>query len=394
MERLWVLMQADDTSAALQAQAVEEAIVGDLRTAAYQAYVVALKRYWTTDLYDVVTREAASHSDQMPREIEQAMSGSLPYRAFAWLEVHLQQMKYYGRWGLVHLFAQADGELADKLAEGRKREPQKLTLDTGRPLPEYYVGTDFHQHRGGVWSDSSDAFAYEAAAQSTTPVATNHGDLHSRFAEHVRSITPPDGVVLDMGCGFGKTTEPIRKAMPNAKVVGVDLSPQVLSLAHLRAVQQGLDISYIQDRQEELVHFEDESVDTIAASMLIHEVPTDVLVASLREAYRVLKPGGRLVYLDFYEVPGGNVGRFLILGHSTRNNEPFIRSLLAMDFQAEMKAAGFTDVTTTPFEEEPGSLARGEELPAFWRFPWTLLSGTKPARVESTSQPAKVSVAS
>ncbi|WP_344303344.1 class I SAM-dependent methyltransferase [Nocardioides bigeumensis] len=369
--------------------------MGDLRTAAYQAYVVGLKRYWSTELYAVVASQAAHVAEQPPREIEQAMSTSHAYRAFAWLEVHLQQMKYYGRWGLVTLFAEADDQLAGELAEGQKREPDKLANDVERPLPDYYVDTDFHQHRGGIWSDPSDAFAYEAAARSTTPVASDHGDLHSRFADHVRAITPADGVVLDMGCGFGKTTEPIRRAMPGATVVGVDLSPQVLGLAHLRAVQQGLDIRYVQDRQEDLVHFEDESVDTIAASMLIHEVPTDVLVQSLREAYRVLKPGGRLVYLDFYEVPGGNVGRFLILGHSTRNNEPFIRSLLAMDFHAEMAAAGFTDVATTSFEEEPDALARGTELPEFWRFPWTLLAGTKPATESAgTTRTADISVAS
>ena len=56
------------------------------------------------------------------------------------------------------------------------------------------------------------------------------------------------------------------------------------------------------------------SVDLVASHWLYHEMPPRAIRAALREARRVLRPGGALMAYDMYLVPGGAVGRWLHAG--------------------------------------------------------------------------------
>jgi ubiquinone/menaquinone biosynthesis C-methylase UbiE len=160
-------------------------------------------------------------------------------------------------------------------------------------------------------------------------------------------------------------------------VAGVDLSAPILRLAHLRAVETGLAIEFHQENAETL-SFPDASFDVVTATMVLHELPSPALCRVLREARRVLRPGGGLVFLDFYDVPGGAVGRFFHLGHASRNAEPYMRTLCEMDLAHEMRAAGFRSVAIEAFEEQDGALAGGDKLPGAWRLPWTTIVAEAP----------------
>ena len=103
-------------------------------------------------------------------------------------------------------------------------------------------------------------------------------------------------------------------------------------------------------------------------------LPPSALRRCFREARRILKPGGLFSHLDFYAIPGGEIGKFFHFGHSARNREHYMVSLCKMDLVAELEAAGFEDVLIAPFEEEDGTLANGGALPKQWRFPWTTIT--------------------
>jgi ubiquinone/menaquinone biosynthesis C-methylase UbiE len=342
-------------------------------TEAFQSYLVGVKSAWGNELFREVAREAAAVKADDPAGIERELKSSPGYQYFAWLEHYLQQYKYVGPYGIVKEFEGQSDEVRRVLDEAMQRGPGTITLDPGLELPRYYVEADFHQHPGGIWSDDIDAFAYEWAARTPFSVKlASETELHDRLARFIARENPSD--ILDLACGFGKTTFALKREMPNARVIGIDLSAPALKLAHLRAVEEGLEVDLYQQAAEKL-SFPDASFDVVTATMFIHEVPPDALRAILRESRRVLRPGGKAIFLDFYKVPGGAVGMFFHLGHSDRNNEPYMRTLCGLDLARELRAAGFGNVEIEAFEEQEGALERGDDLPAYWRFPWTTIVG-------------------
>jgi SAM-dependent methyltransferase len=293
-------------------------------------------------------------------------------RWHAWLERHLQRMKYSGRLGLV--------PYADSLRAGIERDldaplPEGLLeLDPALELPRYYSELDVHQHPGGVWSDPIAGAVYEMGARSTTPLLTKHKDLHQRLVDAILARGNPKRV-LDIGCGFGKTTKPLYETARVAEVIGVDLSAPCLKLAAQDAAKaQARNVRFVQ-RDAAKTGLPDGSVDVVTSTMLLHELPPAHVRATLAEAHRVLAPGGLMIHLDFLP-PDDEFLAWLHFGHSKRNNEPYMTTLAAMDVGGAVTSAGFRDLEIADFEEAPGALALAGKK---WRFPWTLIAARKAA---------------
>ena len=95
-----------------------------------------------------------------------------------------------------------------------------------------------------------------------------------------------DESVLDIGCGSGEYTEPIRaRLVDGGRLVGIDLSMGMLRerpTEHLRAAADAIHLP-----------FPDASFDRVFANHLLFFI--DDIRAAVREVHRVLRPGGRFV---------------------------------------------------------------------------------------------------
>jgi SAM-dependent methyltransferase len=241
-------------------------------------------------------------------------------------------------------------------------------------FPEYYTAIDIHQHPGGVWSDPIAGFVYERGARSTTPLAgVRHKDLHERLTAVALEGRPPPARVLDMACGFGKSTRPFYEALPGSEVEAIDFSAPCLRLAAREAQRAGARNVHFRQRDAASSGYPDASFDLVTSTMLLHELPPKAVERTLAEAARVLKPGGRMVHLDF--LPGDDdFDRLIHFGHSRRNNEPFMEPLARMDLPALLGRLGLRNIEVRPFEEADGTLAPGYR---YWRFPWALISAER-----------------
>jgi arsenite methyltransferase len=107
----------------------------------------------------------------------------------------------------------------------------------------------------------------------------------------------PGAVVLDLGCGAG-TDLLIAAQMtgPQGRVIGVDMTASMLSLARAGAVEMGLDNVELHEALIETVPLDDASVDVVMSNGVIDLVPDKDAV--LDEIDRVLRPGGRLQLAD------------------------------------------------------------------------------------------------
>ncbi|MBQ8060523.1 MAG: bifunctional demethylmenaquinone methyltransferase/2-methoxy-6-polyprenyl-1,4-benzoquinol methylase UbiE [Bacteroidales bacterium] len=103
--------------------------------------------------------------------------------------------------------------------------------------------------------------------------------------------------VLDLACGTGDFSIAIAKTQPEARVTGVDLSEGMLEVMKEKVGKLGLqDRIAIETGDGENLRFPDDSFDRVTNAFGIRNFEDKA--KGLKEALRVLKPGGRLVILE------------------------------------------------------------------------------------------------
>lgn len=102
--------------------------------------------------------------------------------------------------------------------------------------------------------------------------------------------------VIELGCGPGRGLEAMAVSLPAAAVAGVDLSPYMLERAQARVA----DCPTVELLHEDsaALPFADGSCDAVVAVHHLGHLPREHAEAVLREARRVLRPGGRLILAD------------------------------------------------------------------------------------------------
>ncbi|WP_341312891.1 class I SAM-dependent methyltransferase [Paraburkholderia sp. IMGN_8] len=137
----------------------------------------------------------------------------------------------------------------------------------------------------------ADAFGSTAAAYLTSQTHATGADLQT-LAEAIAAT--PGATVLDMGCGAGHASFAVA---PHAKaVVAYDIAPQMLATVEGAAKDRGLANIRVQQGAAETLPFDDDSFDWVISRMSAHHWH-DVPLA-LAEVRRVLKPGGKVLFID------------------------------------------------------------------------------------------------
>lgn len=103
--------------------------------------------------------------------------------------------------------------------------------------------------------------------------------------------------VLDVACGTGDFSIAIAKAIGNGKVIGVDISKEMLEVMRRKVLKNNLEsIISLEVGDGENLRFPEDSFDRVVNAFGIRNF--EDRDKGLREALRVLRPGGRLVILE------------------------------------------------------------------------------------------------
>ena len=107
----------------------------------------------------------------------------------------------------------------------------------------------------------------------------------------------PGDTVLDLGCGAGTDLLiAAQMAGPSGRVIGIDMTPSMLSRARASAVEMGLANVEVHEALIESLPLADASVDMVISNGVFDLVPDKDAVFD--EIDRVLRPGGRLQFAD------------------------------------------------------------------------------------------------
>ncbi len=121
--------------------------------------------------------------------------------------------------------------------------------------------------------------------------------------------------VLDLASGTGDLAVGIARALPAARITAIDASPRMVEEATLRLAARDVDVAArVEVRVGDMTALDlaDGSMDLVTAGYGVRNVPDAAL--AFREMRRVLRPGGRLVLLDFYR-PELSLWRALLLAY-------------------------------------------------------------------------------
>lgn len=197
---------------------------------------------------------------------------------------------------------------------------------------------------GGNSCDPITSDLYNADEAAGVPAEAMQASLGCGNPTALIDLKPGD-TVLDLGSGGGiDVLLSGRRVGPTGKVYGLDMTDEMLALARENQRKAGATNVEFLKGEIEAIPLPDASVDVVISNCVINLSPDKDQV--LREAFRVLKPGGRFAVSDV-------VVRGDVPAEIRRNVELWVGciagALEESEYRAKLTAAGFETVDIDPW---------------------------------------------
>ncbi len=232
-------------------------------------------------------------------------------------------------------------------------------------IPNYYL-KPFHAYDEGnlCWEA---AFEVECAALTVhAPIYTPDrktlradGDktLRNKFHENMLKLLFKENnfqepqTIVDIGCSTGLSSRRLHKSFPNAEIIGVDLSAQMLAVGkfqletrdELRTANRA--IKFIHSAGEN-TGLDNNKIDMVSMCLIAHELPQTATCDIFREAHRILRGGGAITIMDidpqsqFFQEFASNPFAFTAF----KSTEPYIQEYVSLDIVTLLRECGFKNV--------------------------------------------------
>jgi ubiquinone/menaquinone biosynthesis C-methylase UbiE len=327
-----------------------------------QGAVVALRRFLNRHVRprnvaafsaEAAPAFAAAHGrqPQSPAEIQQAFLLSPSYRLWSATNRAAQEMIWVSVGEPIYrdLDRMTDAAVALASSPGKLGS---LTLDPAYdPSPEV-ADVDIHLQPGGYAMDRGEddivaGALYELGGnvfsfgQGIGRGDSKAGVVLKLLAEHFGGFHPRR--ILDIGCSAGAASAAYAANDSEAEVHAIDLGAGMLRYAHARAESLGVGVHFHQ-MDASALKFEDDSFDLVVSHNLMHEIGAEKRRAMLREARRVVRPGGIVIHQDVAIRGLPTLVEQVERDWDTHfNGEAHWNTYQNADLIADMKAAGFAD---------------------------------------------------
>jgi arsenite methyltransferase len=187
------------------------------------------------------------------------------------------------------------------------------------------------------------ASLYDEAAREEVPDAAVSASLGCGVPTAVAELRDGE-TVLDLGSGAGADVLiSARRVAPTGKAIGLDMTDEMLALARANAATAGVaNVEFVKGYLEDMP-LEDATVDVVISNCVINLSGDKPRV--LREAARVLRPGGRFAVSDVIADADMDDATKADMAAWTGC---IAGALTEAEFRSQLEAAGFTDVEIRP----------------------------------------------
>jgi SAM-dependent methyltransferase len=149
----------------------------------------------------------------------------------------------------------------------------------------------FGRHTSGVRPSEEISRAFYARLGADGLAARTRPEYDEQIVAALLELLPPDGRVLDVGCGYGRVAIPLAQA--GFRVAGLDHADNLLAAARAGAAGAGVEVAFTAGSMTRLPYPDGAFDAALCLWSAFHELlEEDAQVATVAELWRVLAPGG------------------------------------------------------------------------------------------------------
>jgi ubiquinone/menaquinone biosynthesis C-methylase UbiE len=121
-----------------------------------------------------------------------------------------------------------------------------------------------------------------------------------------------DEKILQIACVYGDFTPKVSAVLPKGAILDVvDVAP--VQLHNLASKLNGQTNIRLHHQDATALAFEENSYDNVVVFFLLHEQPYEVRLETIKEALRVIRPGGKLIFVDYHRPDVSNPFRYIMI---------------------------------------------------------------------------------
>lgn len=278
---------------------------------ALREHVLTTKAAEMKESFETVVRpEMLRKNKDFPKsevEIRNAMLTNNVFRVFSSLRLNAQQMTWESVMDGVERVLPEMTDVARDLA-ARNPAGGSVRTDSQFDVPSYVADIDQHHIPGSFSVElGPDDVAVGAVGTFGTRVFSGglplrkekKGGVAHTVANFLRVKFPEFRPlrVLDLGTTGGRNLAPYLDTFPEIECYGVDVAAPGLRYGHAQYEARGIPL-HLSQQNAEHTDFPDGYFDLIVSSFFFHEIPVASTQQILKENYRLLAPGGRVMHME------------------------------------------------------------------------------------------------
>lgn len=153
----------------------------------------------------------------------------------------------------------------------------------------------------------------------------------------------PDDTILDLCTGTGANAVRIGAKLPHTRIIGVDLSQEMLKIARKKARKNAVHNIKLYQMDATDMRFKDKCFDKISISLVLHELDDELAQKLMLEAKRVLKDDGEIIITEWE--PSNELWRRLLFAPIAMLEPKPYKAFIKKDLNAYFKQFGLEVVS-------------------------------------------------